>query len=524
MATSAPDEVDVVIVGSGAAGSLYAAVLAESGKSVLILESGQDHKLSDLYSSQIWSRRLKWSSPTVEESGPDNLGFMFNAGQGVGGAALHHYAVWPRFHEEDFRVRSLYGRSLDWPFEYRELRPYYDEVQEFVGISGDAAQEIWRPPGDPYPLPPIPLTQQGQTIARGFAALDMHTAPLPMAVLTRPYNGRAACVWDGWCDAGCPIGALANPLVTYLPRAQNAGARVLAQSHATRVVADKTGRKAIGVEYRSPTGELIFQGARLVVLCAYNIENVRILLNSRTTGQPNGLANSSGLVGRYLMSHPGMMVRGLFDMDMQNHLGTPGGQLICQDRFGKRDGPAFGSRQWLIALATKPNDLTGVAMTRADLFGEALHRFVRDASRSLGSMASVGEDEPSEENRVELSSNTDSHGLPLARVIYRRSDNSKRLALTAAAEGMEIFKAAGARETWHGPPVGHHILGGTIMGLDPARSVLNAAAQSHDVDNLFVGGSGIFPTSSAVNPTFTLSALALKSAKFIVSNWSGITA
>ncbi len=519
------EQVDVVIVGSGAAGSVFAAVLAESGKDVVMLERGRARKLTDLYSSQIWARRLKWGSPHVIEDGRDSIWYNFNAGHGYGGAALHHFAVWPRYHEEDFLEHSLYGRSLDWPFEYSELRPFYDQVQREVGMSGDAELEIWRPPGDPYPLPPVLVSNHGRVLARGFEALDMHTAPIPMAVLSAPYNGRSPCIWDGWCDAGCPIGALANPLVVYIPRAEQAGCRLQPNAHVTRVLTDDTGGRATGVEYYTPEGEKVTQPADAVVLCAFTVENARILLNSGNSQHPDGLANSSGLVGRYLMSHPAVSVFGMFEEEMQNFWGATGGQLLCQDGFDKESDPggAFGSRQWEIGLALKPNDMLGIAMSRPDIFGNDLHAFMSEGARFLGSMVGVVEDEPLRENRIGLAEETDKFGMPLARVTYAVSDNGLQLWETTAAEGVELMKAAGARDAWHGPRAGQHIMGGTIIGADRAESVLNSVAQSHDVPNLFVGGPGVFPTSSCANSTFTLHAMAIKSAQFMVDNWGDLS-
>jgi choline dehydrogenase-like flavoprotein len=368
------------------------------------------------------------------------------------------------------------------------------------------------------------VSKHGQTLARGFEALSMHTAPIPMAVLSQPYNGRPACLWDGWCDAGCPIGALANPLAVYLPRATKAGARLQPDAAVTRVLTDKTGKRATGVEYFTPAGERRMQPAHAVVLCAFTVENSRILLNSGTGAHPQGLANSSGLVGRYLMVHAAVGVSGLFPEEMQNYLGATGGQLLCQDPFAKKSDPggAFGSRQWEIALALKPNDLLGIAMTNPGVFGSELHQFMQDGARFMGSMVGVCEDQPLEQNRIELDVQKDKFGAPLARSVYRMSDEARKLWQTAGEEGVKIFKAAGAREAWHGPPGGQHVMGGTIMGADPAKSVLNSVCQSHDVSNLFVGGPGVFPTSSSVNSTFTAHALAMKGARFMAEHWTAL--
>lgn len=520
------EAVDVVVIGSGAAGSVFAATLAEAGKSVLILEGGRDRKPEDLYSSQTWSRRLKWGGAVIQ-TGPDSVWPNFNTGHGTGGSAVHHYAVWPRYHEDDFQERTLYGKALDWPFTYDELRPFYDQVQADVGMAGDHKLEVWRPPGDPYPLPPLLVTNHGRVLQRGFEAMKMRTSPIPAAILTMPYKGRNPCLWDGWCDAGCPIGALANPLAVYLPRASKAGGRLQANARVSRILTTANGKKVTGVEYHDTrTGELVTQPASAVALCAFTIENARVLLNSKNKSHPNGLSNGSGTLGRYLMSHPAVGITGMFNEDMQNFVGATGGQLLSQDSFPKKGDPggAFGSRQWEIGLILKPNDLLGLAMSRPDIHGPALHSFLKDASKGAGAMVGVCEDEPMRDNRVELATEKDAWGMPMARVVYKVSADGLGLWKTAASQGVEIFKAAGAKEAWHGPRTGQHIMGGTIMGKDAKASVLNGNAQSHEVKNLFVGGPGVFPTSSSVNSTFTTHAMALKAARFMVQNWQSIVA
>ena len=197
-----PGQVDAIVIGSGAAGSAMAAKLSAGGKQVVILEAGPERDASSLISSGIWARRLKWGGDPVIEAGSNPVGHVFNAGFGVGGSAMHHFAVWPRLHEEDFRSQSLYGEGVDWPIGYADLRHWYDRVQTEVGISGDAEKEVWRPPGAAYPMPGVPVYPQGRIIAGGFEKLGMQTAPLPLAITSTEYSGRPACLWDGWCDAG----------------------------------------------------------------------------------------------------------------------------------------------------------------------------------------------------------------------------------------------------------------------------------------------------------------------------------
>lgn len=512
------EKVDVVIVGAGAAGSLMAAYLAEAGKSVVVLDAGPGWQEKDLISSQIWARRLRWGGAPVESTGTHPYAYTFNAGWGLGGAALHHYGTWPRLHEEDFRMQTLYGKGVDWPISYDDLRPHYDFIQEEVGLSGDAGAEIWRPDGAPYPLPPVPSFGQGDIIAKGFEALGMRTAPAPMAVLTEPYRGRPACLYDGWCDAGCPINALWNPLVSYLPRAKKAGADIRPRSTVLRVLCE--GDHANGVQYINPQSGITIQHAGLVILAASAVLNPALLLNSATAEHPTGLANSSDKVGRYFMAHAIASVYGLFEEETAVSLGLTGAQLTCRDGY-KKDlrQDMFGSYQWLIAPAMKPNDLLGVATARVDLYGQALEDFMKRSVNHMGNMIAMVEDLPSMENRIELSGKRDANGMYIPKIVHAFSDDTLKVWEYAKGEGLAVFSAAGAQKPWNGPLGSAHMMGGTIMGEDRTSSVTDSYGRTHDISNLVIAGPGLFPTAGANNPTFTLHAVTLRATEHIVDHW-----
>ncbi len=522
MTGKAASSTDAVIVGAGAAGNLFAAHLAEAGKSVLVLEPGPAWTTGDLYSSLIWSRRLRWGGPAVESTGGHAFGAGFNNGWGIGGAALHHYGTWPRLMPSDFTMKSDHGKGLDWPLGYDDLRPYYDRIQEEVGVSGDAEAEVWRPAGAPYPLPPLQQFAQARLLSRGFTALGMKTAPSPMAILSQDYKGRPACVYDGWCDAGCPIGALANPLVTYHPRAVKACAKFVTGAHVTRVLPGRNPHEAAGVEYVDASGETRTALAKVVIMAASTIGNPAILLNSAADGWSGGAGNSSGLAGRYFMTHSIAAIYGFFDgEETENYLGVTGAQATNMDHYPKTalGGGAFGSLQWQLAPTMKPNDLLGVAMARADLFGPALTKFMDRAVHHLAVMFGFGEGLPVAENRVELSGRTGPGGGRTPRVVHTFAPESVKLWERAAELGLKVIKAGGASEPWANPMANAHMMGGTIMGRDPKSSVTDSYGRSHDIANLFIAGPGLYPTAGAMNPNFTNHALALRSAEHLLAHW-----
>ncbi len=514
------ERVDAVVIGAGAAGGVYAARLARAGKRVVVLEAGPRWQLGDLVSSQLYARRLKWRGGPVLGGGSDPIAHNMIMGSGVGGAALHHYGTWPRMPADAFRMKSLYGRGLDWPFDYDALRPWYDRVQREVGISGDAQAEVFRPPGASYPMPPLRSFTHGKLLAEGFRKLGLPVAPLPLIINSVPYKGRAPCIYDGWCDAGCPTGALGNPLFTYLRDSERDGATVQPNCEVTRLLTDDRGR-VDAVEYFE-AGERRVLTTRVAVLAASFVQNPRILLNSASSRYPTGLANSSGLVGAYLTAEAMAFVYGLFLQETEPYMGVSAGQFTHRSA-GIRDPRhprAFGGYQWQIAPAVKPNDIFGIAVTRPDLFGTRLRDFLLRAAKHLAYMVGFAGGEPVRSNRMTLAGETDRLGMPLARVEHSTDASAMETWRYLLEQGQAVMQAAGSESMWTGPRATGHVIGGTIMGTDPAASVTDEFGRAHDVSNLFAAGAGLFPTGGGVGPTFTIHAVALRSVEHLLRNWS----
>jgi choline dehydrogenase-like flavoprotein len=522
----ANEKVDAVIVGSGASGSTFAAVLAKAGKKVVVLEQGPDWQLSDLISSDLWGRRIKPAGGPFLLEGKHPVSYGNQGGWGVGGAALHYFANFPRLLPNDFRIKSEHGRAMDWPISYADVAPFYDKVAKDVGVSGDAkAEEKWRPAGEPYPMPPMKTFRNGDIWLKGFEAVGIRMAPAALGMNSVEYKGRAACIYDGWCHVGCPIGALANPLVTYLADAKKAGAEVRAHSTATRVLTNAQGSKVTGVEYYDQKKEKQVQEASVVVLAAWAAQNPRLMLNSASDKHPKGIANANALVGKYIQTHFSSGTFAIFDEDVENHMGTTGAQYFSYDRYGKTAHKgAFGSSFIIAGTALKTNDLGGIANARLDLFGRELADFMQRAKRGLTRIGAFGEEMPNIENRIELASDKDELGMPLGRIIHSYDDEVPKLWEANFAEGLAIAKAAGAKEMWSGrgniPTI--HLMGGTIMGTGAADSVVNSFGQTHEIANLYVAGPGIFTTSGASNPTYTIFALSLRGAEQLASTWSTV--
>jgi choline dehydrogenase-like flavoprotein len=519
------EKIDAVIVGAGASGSVFASVLTRAAKKVVLLDNGPDWQLTDLISSDIWGRRVKPAgAPVLLEGNHPFAAYTNQAGWGVGGAALHYFANFPRYLPNDFKINSEHNRAHDWPISYEDIAPFYDRVAVDVGVSGDAqAEEKWRPAGASYPMPPMKTFPNGEVWLKAAETNGIRFVPGAVGMSSTAYRGRPACMYDGWCHVGCPIGALANPVVTYLSEARKAGAEVRALCTATRVLSNQEGTRATGVEYYDANRQRQVQEASVVILAAWSAQNPRLLLNSVTDKHPKGLANSNELVGKFMMVHHIAGTWALFDEDITPHMGTVGAQFMSYDRYIKTSYPgAFGSSFIVTGAAMKTNDY---AAARADLFGPELAAFMKRAARGITRITFFGEELPRLENRVELASDKDEFGMPLARLIHGFDDDALALWNANFEQGMKVAKATTATTAWPGKPPfvpAAHLHGGAIMGTGPENSVTNSYGQTHEIANLWMAGPCIFPTEGASNPTYTIFAVSLRGAEYLAQNWGTV--
>jgi choline dehydrogenase-like flavoprotein len=362
----------------------------------------------------------------------------------------------------------------------------------------------------------LPLGVLGETIARGFDKLGWHWWVSDNAIISRQYQGRAACDLHGKCMFGCPIGAKASTDVTYWPKALRDGAILRTWARVREITVDKSGQ-ATGAVYYDRDGKLQEQTARVVVVCANGIGTPRLLLHSKSNLFPNGLANSSGLVGKNFMVHPFRFVEGLFEARMDGHDGPFGIPAFSQE-FYETDLKRGFVRGYMFQLERSFGPLHhawGSFVGKPIPWGAAHHQAMRRRFPHVIRVTVLGEDLPEEQNRVELDPVAkDSSGIPAPRVIYGYGENSLKMLEHARRAAVQALEAAGAVETLDSGVIqpAFHLLGTARMGSDPKRSVVNAWNQAHDVPNLFIVDGSCFTTSAGVNPTSTIGALALRCA------------
>ncbi|HEV8130518.1 MAG TPA: GMC family oxidoreductase [Acidobacteriota bacterium] len=528
----ARERADVLVIGSGAAGGAVSKRLADYGAKVVCLEQGDWVEPSRYPSTrpdwEVQLQRGPWNfNPNVRRrpedypvvsrgSHPPSV-LMFNA---VGGSTIHWTGHFPRFHPSDFRVRTLDGVADDWPISYQELEPYYDANDREMGISGIAGDPC-NPPRKGRPTPPLPLGVLGETIARGFDKLGWYWWVSDNAIISQEYDGRPGCTLHGKCMLGCPIAAKASTDVTYWPKALQKGTVLRTRARVREITLDSSGR-ARGAIYYDRAGKLHEELARVIVVCCNGVGTPRLLLNSKSKLFPNGLANSSGLVGKNFMLHPFRMIEGVFEQPMYGWLGPFGIPAFSQHFYETDLSRGFvRGYTFLLERSFGPlHEAWGGFTSRPVPWGKDHHRIMRQRFGHVIRVTLLGEDLPEEHNRVELDpSVTDGNGIPAPRVIYSYSENSLRMQEHSARTAKQVLEAAGAYQVFDSGIIqpAFHLMGTARMGNDPKKSVINRWHQAHDVKNLFIVDGSSFVTGAAVNPTSTIGALALRAGDAI---WS----
>ena len=559
---------DVAVIGLGGVGGVAVLPLARAGLEVVGLEAGTWLSPRDFAPDELrneahgWPQSVQKANREVpvhraSESSPDSprlsLHPMMNA---VGGTTMHYWAQSWRLNPWDFRVVSettrRYGASRipsgstveDWPFGLDELEPYYDKAEYELGISGQAGNingeidergNIFEGPrAREYPMPPLRGT--GFTEIMGDAALRLgwHPFPGPAAVNSLPYDGRAPCLYHGFCHrGGCHVEAKNSTAVSTIPKAQQTGnLRIVTEAHVTQIQVDGEGR-ASAVEYLK-NGETYVQPADVILLAGYTYENVRLMLLSTSDAYPDGLSNNHGQVGRHYMTHNARAgVLALFPHDLNRWYGLPAqGAAVddwADDNFDHSELDFIGGGNLWVYSDRRP--ITAARMNtfgRAPRWGSEWKAFVmQNADRWVNSYLQKTT-LPYADNYLDLHPTIkDPLGFPVCRITADFKDNERKIADFIQEKMEQWFLEAGAIATVR-QPIGTmgpstHAYGGTRMGDDPETNVVDRWGFSHEVPNLGVLGASVMGTSGAHNPTLTAQALAWRTAEHLTENWATIS-
>ncbi len=533
----ASEPVDFLIVGSGAAGGVLANELATAGFSVVVLEQGPWLREKDFTHDEfdVGFRSALTNDParqpnTYRRSSSDAVQVrkVVEYGRLVGGGSVHFTANYWRFHETDFRERSRWGdvpgaTLADWPISYAELEPYYTKAEYEIGVSGLDGSNPFEPPRSrPYPLPPMRVKSSGVLFERAARRLGLHPYPAPVAILSRPYRGRGACTLCGFCEKfGCEVRAKSSTLATVIPAALKTGrCEIRPNSYARKIQVDRRGR-AGGVVYFDARRREVFQRAKAVVVCANGAETPRLLLMSKSNLFPDGLANSSGLVGKNFMVDSWVFVSGLFEHPLNEFKGIQVTRVVqdyydSDPRRGCYGGAGIDCRfDWYpisFALSGLPPD----APAWGSGFKEAIAHYYTRTMALLAHCTCL----PVESNSVSLDpAHKDAWGLPALRVTFDSHPDDVINMRFMKDRMVEMLDVAGARKTW-ALPIGDllpsaHLMGTCRMGDDAKRSVINRDHRAHDVPNLFLVDGSSLVTSGRQQPTATIQALAYRAAERI---------
>ena len=502
----------VVVIGSGAGGGTLANELCQKGVKVVVLEAGALQSPASFINDE-WKSfsQLAWLDPRTTSGtwrvAKDFAGLPAWVCKTVGGTTTHWAGASLRLQEHEFKARTTYGAIqgtslMDWPLTLKELEPFYTRAEDKMGVTRT------------HGIPGLPGNNNYKVMHAGAMKLgykDVHTGN--MAINSQPRHDRGRCMQMGFCFQGCKSGAKWSTLYTELPQAEKTGNLELrAESHVVRIEHDAAG-KATGVVYFDKDGKEQKQAARVVCVAGNSIETPRLLLLSASNTFKDGLANSSGQVGRNYMRHLTGSVYAMFKQPVHMYRGTTMAGII-RDESGHNPKRGFAGGYELETLAL------GVPFMAAFLnpggwgadFAEYMDNYTR-----LAGMWIVGEDMPRETNRVTLNPGVkDKWGNPVPNVHFDDHDNDIAMRKHAFTQGQRVYAAAGAVKSFQTPPYpSTHNLGTCRMGASAKDSVCNSHGQTHDVGNLFISDGSQFTTGGAENPTLTIVSLAIRQAEFI---------
>jgi choline dehydrogenase-like flavoprotein len=468
-------------------------------------------------------------------------------GRCVGGTSVHFTANFWRFHEIDFIERSKVGAVpgadlRDWPITYADLEPYYTKVEWEIGVSGLAGASPFDPPrSKPYPMPPLPVKSSGVIFERAARKLGWHPFPAPMAILSQPRAGRSACINCGFCLAfGCEVGAKSSSLATAIRVAEKTGrCEIRPNSYVHRIEMDSNGR-VTGAVYFDEKRNTHLQKAKAVVVCANGAETPRLLLLSANKQFPNGLANSSGVVGKYLMLNSGGVTTAVFEHPLNDYKGFAVSRILHDfyeldpQKVGFYGGGGLDARFDMTALSFALNNWPGAWTDHTapgqqgglppgtPRWGKAFKDTLAHNFNCTMEIFAHGTSLAVENNSFSLDPDLkDAWGLPALCLTYKDHPDDLKLWAFQNARAHELLEAAGAVQKWSQPiqesQFAVHLLGTCRMGNDPKTSVINSDHRTHDVKNLFLCDGSSLVTSGRGQPTMTIEALAFRAADRITA-------
>jgi choline dehydrogenase-like flavoprotein len=530
------DRIDFLVIGSGAAGGVMAKELSTAGFKVVVLEQGPYLRNKDFVHDEMkgffhghrmndWKRQPNTFRKTEAGKAVQQPAVLY--GRVVGGGTVHFTGNFWRFKELDFRERTLWGSVpgadlQDWPISYADLEPYYTKVEQEFGVSGLSGAPFDPARSKPYPLPPLPVKSSGVLFERATKKLGLHPYPAPMAILSRPYRGRPACMQCSFCKSfGCEVGAKSSSLAAVIPAAEKTGrCEIRPNSYVRKIEIDAQG-KVTGAVYFDSSGKEVVQKARAVVVCANGAETPRLLLMSKSNRFPAGLANTSGVVGKYFLADTGVISHGLFEHPLNDYRGVHVSRLIhdyydSDPKRGFYGGGGIDARfdQFPIGFALwgLPDDVP----RWGEGFKNALGHYFTHSMSLLTHTTCLAV----QSNSIDLDPNLkDAWGLPALRMTFKNHPDDLKVMAFFRDRMREILETAGAQKIWGGDVAeltfSGHLMGTCRMGNDPRSSVIDKYHRTHDVRNLFLVDGSSFVTCARQQPTCTIAALAYRAADYI---------